>query len=100
MDNITDVDNVLQSFPLNKALRIGAWMRRFAHNALRSSGTEFINGPFSTAEIQLQKVFWTKKSQESCDLEVDVALNLQPGPDGVLRCVLWSLARIPSLPNG
>ena len=37
--------------------------------------------------MRRQEVFWTRQGQESCDLEADrIALNLQLGPEKVLKC--------------
>ena len=45
VDEENEVENVLRKFPLQKAVRVCAWMRRFAHNALRSRGATRIEGP-------------------------------------------------------
>ena len=87
VDEGSDIDKVLQKFPFQKAVRVCAWIRRFAHNALRSRGTERIRGPLTTGETECQRQFWIKEAQKNCDLEQDrVALNLQPDNCGVLEC--------------
>ena len=83
-----EIDKVLHKFPLQKAIRVCSWIRRFAHNSLAGSrGTERIEGLLTTDETERQRQFWIKQAQENCDLEQDrVALNLQPSSDGVLEC--------------
>lgn len=36
MNEVNEIDNVLQKFPLQKAVRVCVWIRRFALNSLRS----------------------------------------------------------------
>lgn len=87
VDEESEIDKVLQKFPLQKAVRVCAWIRRFSHNSLRSRGTKRIEGPLTTDETERQRLFWTKQAQENCDLDADrVALNLQPGNDELLEC--------------
>ena len=82
-----EIAEVLHRFQLQKAERICAWMRRFAHNSLRSRGTPRIKGPLTTEETNRQRLFWEKQAQRSCDIERDrVALNLQPNQEGLLEC--------------
>ena len=82
-----EIAEVLHRFQLQKAVRICAWMRRFAHNSLRSRGTPRIKGPLTTEETNRQRLFWEKQAQRSCDIERDrVALNLQPNQEGLLEC--------------
>ena len=82
-----EIAEVLHKFQLQKAVRICAWMRRFAHNSLRSRGTPRIKGPLTTEETNRQRLFWEKQAQRSCDIERDrVALNLQPNQEGLLEC--------------
>ena len=81
------VEEVLHKFQLQKAVRICAWMRRFAHNSLRSRGTSRVLGPLTTEETNSQRLFWEKQAQKNCDIERDrVALNLYPNQDGILEC--------------
>ena len=82
-----EIEEVLHKFQLQKAVRICAWMRRFAHNSLRSRGTPRVLGPLTTEETNSQRLFWEKQAQKKCDIERDrVALNLQPNQDGLLEC--------------
>jgi len=57
VDEEDEVEGVLRKFHLRKAVRVCAWMRRFAHNALRSRGKTRIEGPLTTQE--------TNKSSET-----------------------------------
>jgi len=83
----TEIEEVLHRFQLQKAVRICAWMRRFAHNSLRNLGTPRILGPLTTEETNSQQLFWEKQAQKNCDIEQDrVVLNLQPNQDGLLEC--------------
>ena len=88
IDQENEIDEVLKKFPLEKAVRVCSWMRRFAHNSLRGRRKGRINGPLTTDETQCQRQFWIKQAQQNCDLEQDrVELNLQPrNDDGVLEC--------------
>ena len=71
-----EVEEVLHKFQLQKAVRICAWMRRFAHNSLRSRGTPRVLGPLTTEETNSQRIFWEKQAQKNCDIERDrVALT-------------------------
>ena len=80
------VEEVLHKFQLQKAVRICAWMRRFAHNSLRSRGTPRVLEPLTTEETNSQRLFWEKQAQKNCDIERDrVALNLYPNQDGIFR---------------
>jgi hypothetical protein len=82
-----EADEVLKKFPSQKALRVCAWMRRFANNALHKRGRSRVIGPLTTSELARQRQFYIKRAQENCDLEIDrVALNLQPGKDKLLEC--------------
>ena len=82
-----EADQILKKFPMQKALRVCAWMRRFANNGLRKRGRSHLIGPLTTDEIDLQRLFYIKRAQENCDLGIDrVALNLKPGKDGLLEC--------------
>ena len=87
VDEKNEVEEVLHKFQLQKAVCICAWMRRFAHNSLRSRGTSRVLGPLTTEETNSQLLFMEKQAQKSRDIERDrVALNLHPNQDGVLEC--------------
>ena len=78
---------MLHKFQLQKAVRICAWMRRFAHNSLRSRRTPRAQRLLITKETNSQRLFWEKQAQRSCDIErYRVALNLQPNQHGLLEC--------------
>ena len=82
-----EIEDVLHKFQLQKAVRICAWMRRFANNSLHSRGTPRVLGPLTTEKANSQRLFWEKQVQKSCNIERDrVALNLQPNQDGLLEC--------------
>ena len=87
VNEMNEIDDLMQKFSLRKAVRVCAWIRRFAHNSLSSRGTPPITGPLTTDETSYQMLFWTKQTQESCNLDEDrVALNLQLNHDGLLEC--------------
>ncbi|CAB3986224.1 Hypothetical predicted protein [Paramuricea clavata] len=64
-----EADEVLKKFPVQKALRVCAWMRRFANNALHKRGRSLVIGPLTTSELARQRQFYIKRAQENCDLE-------------------------------
>ena len=87
VDEENEVENVLRKFPLRKAVCVCAWMRRFAHNALRSRGATRIEGPLTTQETNQLRLHWERQAQKSCEIEKDrVALNLQLNQEGLLEC--------------
>lgn len=87
IDDTNEIEEILHKFELQKAIRVCAWMRRFAHNSLPSRGAARIVGPLTTQETERQRLFWERQAQKSCDLEKDrVALNLQPNQEGLLEC--------------
>ena len=78
---------VLRKFHLWKAVRVCAWMRRFAHNALRSRGKPRIEGPLTTQETNQVRLHWDRQAQKSGEVEKDrVVLNLQLNQEGLLEC--------------
>jgi hypothetical protein len=82
-----EADEVLKKFPMRKALRVFAWIRRVANKGLRKRGRPHLVGPLTTEEIDRQRLVYIKRAQEVCDFEIDrVALNLQPREDGILEC--------------
>ena len=87
VDDNDEIKKVLHKFQLQKAIRVCAWMRRFAHNCLRSRRASRIVGPLTTEETDRQRLFWERQAQQSCDIERDrVALNLQPNQEELLEC--------------
>ncbi|XP_048580704.1 uncharacterized protein LOC116619237 isoform X2 [Nematostella vectensis] len=83
-----EIDELLEKYPLHKAVRICCWMRRFAYNCQsRKKGVKKRTGPLLTEETEIQRCFWIKQAQNSCDLSDDrIALNLQLNGDGLLEC--------------
>lgn len=87
VDENNEISNMLQRYPLQKAVRVVAWMRIFVNNSRSSSRTHRKSGPLTTEETERQRLFWTKQAQDNCNLEEDrVALNLQPNQEGLLEC--------------
>ena len=81
-----EIKNVLRKFHLQKAVRVCAWMRRFAHNALRSQGKTRIEGSLTTQETNQLRRHWERQAQKSANFEKDrVALNLQLNQEGLLE---------------
>ena len=84
------LDQVLSNHALPKALRIGAWVRRFVLNC-RNQARNRMTGPISTEEIQHQELWWVKQAQRSAhqppSFQADkLQLNLQPNNQQVLEC--------------
>ena len=87
VDKEDEIENVLRKFNLQKAVRVCAWMRRFAHNALHSRGKTRIEGPLTTPETNQLRLHWERQAQKSGEVEKDrVALNLQLNQKGLLEC--------------
>ena len=57
VDDNDEIKRVLHKFQLQKAIRVCAWMRRFAHNCLRSRRASRIVGPLTTEETDRQNCF-------------------------------------------
>lgn len=55
VNEANEIDKVLEKFPLQKTLRVCAWMRRFAHNCLRSRGTQHIMEPHHVERADIHK---------------------------------------------
>lgn len=87
VDEEDEVEDVLRKFHLRKAVRVCAWMRRFAHNALCSRGKTRIEGPLTTQETNQLRLHWERQAQKNGEVEKDrVALNLQLNQEGLLEC--------------
>ena len=87
VDEEDEVEGILRKFHLRKAVRVCAWMRRFAHNALRSRGKTRIEGPLTTQETNQVRLHWERQAQKSGEVEKDrVVLNLQLNQEGLLEC--------------
>ena len=66
--NFTDeLDGVLGKLSLSKAMRVCAWVSRFALNSRHTDHR--ISGPLTTEELKKQHLFWVNRAQQSCDLE-------------------------------
>ena len=84
------LDHLLDKYPLETALRIGAWVHRF----IRNCQGKLVNGqqgPISTHEIQRQKLWWIKEAQKAAQLnphyQADkLQLNLQLNEQQLLEC--------------
>ena len=87
VDEEDEVEGVLRKFHLRKAVRVCAWMGRFAHNALRSRGKTCIEGALTTQETNQVRLHWEKQAQKSGEVEKDrMVLNLQLNQEGLLQC--------------
>ncbi|CAB4002659.1 Hypothetical predicted protein [Paramuricea clavata] len=101
-----EADEVLKKFPLQKALRVCAWMRRFANNALHKRGRSRVIGPLTTSKLARQRQFYIERAQENCDLDpvvitaddekkrgkwsLGVVKELVAGKDGEVRVAVRS----------
>ena len=86
VDEEDEVEGVLRKFHLRKTVRVSAWMRRFAHNVLRSRGKTRIEGPLTTQETNQVRLHWDRQAQKSGEVEKDrVVLNLQLNQEGLLE---------------
>ena len=84
-----DFNLVLWKFELRKAVRIGAWVRRFLYNSRNSSSKT--KGPLTTADVEKCQMFLVKRAQlqgmSHAQFDQDQEqLNLQPSEEGVLEC--------------
>ena len=85
VEDTDKLDEVLEKHDLWKALRISAWVARFAFNCRQHK--EKLRGPLTTTEIDKQILFWIKRAQSSNEYEEErLTLNLQPNEFGVLVC--------------
>ncbi len=84
------MDKPLEAHGLRKVSRVGAWVRRFVNN-LQCPISERKTGPLSTAEIQDQYLWWTKRAQRDATIngeieKLKIQLNLQLNDAEVLEC--------------
>ena len=87
VDEKDEVENVLRKFHLQNAVRVCAWMRRFAHNALRSGGGTRIEGPLTTNVTNQLRLHWERQAKKSAEVEKDrVAFNLHVNQEVLLEC--------------
>lgn len=89
VEGSNDFDILLGKFGLRKAMRIGAWISRFLHNARTPSNK--VQGPLTTSEIAEHELFWVKRAQQQGRSNTNFTedqeqLNLQLNEDGVLEC--------------
>lgn len=85
-----DFDRLIESYPLRKALRSGAWIQRFLRNC-RSGQANKEPGPLKTWEIEDQNLWWIKRAQREAQSngefeKVRWQLNLQANEMGILEC--------------
>ena len=66
-----EAEGVLRKFNLRKAVGVSAWMRRFAHNALRSRGKTRIEGPLTTQETNQVLLHWERQAQKIGEVKKD-----------------------------
>ena len=84
------MDKLLEAHNLQKVIRIGAWVKRFVNNS-KCPINKRKTGPLSTAKIQDQYLWWTKRAQQDATINGEmekskIQLNLQPNEAGVLEC--------------
>ena len=84
------MDKLLEAHNLQKVIRIGAWVTRFVNNS-KCPSNKRKTGPLSTAEIQDQYLWWTKRAQQDAMINGEtekskMQLNLQPNDAGALEC--------------
>ena len=85
-----EFDRLLARHNLWTTWRIGAWISRFVRNTRTTKGQR-TTGPLTTEEVNRQKLFWTKRVQNSAAgsapfKEDQAKLNLQRNDDGVFEC--------------
>ena len=84
------MDKLLEAHDLRKVMRVGAWVKRFVNNS-KCPINKRKTSPLSTAEIQDQYLWWTKRTQRDATINGEIEkskiqLNLQPNDAGVLEC--------------
>ena len=89
VDSTDEFDELLAKFPLMKAIRVIAWIRRFVFNCRAEKETRH-KGPLITEEINSQHTFWIQRAQ-SCQndqiSEDKQRLNVESNDvDGVMYC--------------
>ena len=82
------MDKLLEAHNLQKVIRVSAWVKRFVNNS-KCPINKRETGPLSTAEIQDQYLWWTKRAQQDAMINGEIKkskihLNLQPNDAGVL----------------
>ena len=83
-----EFDDLLERVSLRRTLRVGVWIRRFAHNS-RNKENKF--GPITAEEVERERSWWIKRIQERDRLEghytkIKAELNLQASEDNVAVC--------------
>lgn len=80
------LDEILAKFTLTKAMRVSAWVARFARN-IRLPKQERDSGPLTTQEMRDQHTTWTKRAQANHETSEDEErLGLQVNDQGLLEC--------------
>ena len=80
------LDDILAKFTLTKAMRVSAWVSRFARN-IRLPKEERISGPLTIQEIHDQHTAWTKRAQANHETRKDEeCVGLQVNDQGLLEC--------------
>ena len=83
-------DELLEKYPLQKTLRICAWVNRLVRNCRNKSDKREL-GPIKTHEIEERTLWWIKRAQDETKdnpefSSAKVELNLQPNRSGILEC--------------
>lgn len=80
------LDEILVEFTLTKAMRVSAWIARFARN-IRLPKQERVSGPSTTQEMRDQHTAWTKRAQANHEKSEDEELlGLQVNDQELLEC--------------
>ncbi len=82
-----EFDHLLERVNLRRALRVGAWVRRFVHNCRNKRKL----GPLTTEEVTTVRNWWIRRVQERERTEphfgkLQAELGLQPNKDNLLVC--------------
>ena len=89
VDSKDKFDELLEKFPLMKAIRVIAWIRRFVFNC-RAEKENRHKGPLITEEINDQHTFWIQRAQSYQNDQISehkLRLNVETNDeDGVMYC--------------
>ena len=83
-----EFDRLLERVDLRRALRVGAWIRRFVHNCRNA---ERKSGPITTEDITTERSWWIRRVQERVQNQPHFAklaeeLGLRANTDNLLVC--------------
>ena len=83
-----EFDQLLDRRSLRRALRVGAWLKRFLYNCRNQTKKR---GPLVTEELEEVREWWIRRIQERDSTEphysqVRACLNLQPNAQGLMVC--------------